>query len=229
MSALRASAIGCLAVLGIRLFLVAIRFHPILQDSFFRNPIFRSPYLTYSTTFSCADQILFGCCLAALVRTSYRARVMQLAPRVLLASSALLLALGVANGGLSFTNPANRITGFIVPTFGFSLIGIVCAATVACALTPASLAQRLFQIPTLRFFGKYSYGIYVFHLPLFGFLAAPLRAFFDAHLRSRALGVLFEASTIAAISVLVAWISYHCYEVHFLRLKRFFGYNRTAS
>lgn len=140
-----------------------------------------------------------------------------------------LLALGVANGGLSFTDPSNRITGFILSAFGFSLIGIVCASTVACALKQTSLAQRFFQIPTLRFFGKYSYGIYVFHLPLFGFLAAPLRTFFDAHLRSKALGVLFEASTVAMISVLMAWISYHCYEVHFLRLKCFFGYSRTAK
>jgi peptidoglycan/LPS O-acetylase OafA/YrhL len=229
MSVLRVSAVGCLVVLGIRIFLVAVRLHPFFQNSIFGNPVFRSPYLTYSTTFACADQILFGCCLAALVRTSYRARLMQLAPRVLLASSILLLALGIANSGLSFTDPSNRITGFILPTFGFSLIGIVCASTVACALKQASFAQRFFQIPALRFFGKYSYGIYVFHLPLNGFLGAPLRAFLDAHLRSKALGVLFEASTVAMISVLLAYISYHCYEVHFLRLKRFFRYNRAAN
>jgi peptidoglycan/LPS O-acetylase OafA/YrhL len=148
---------------------------------------------------------------------------MQFAPRVLLLSSLLLLALGVANGSLSFTASPNPVLGFILPTFGFSLIGILCASTVACVLKPASVAQQIFQNPALRFFGKYSYGIYVFHFSLHGFLAAPLRAFFNAHLHSKALSVLFEAATVALISVVVAWISYHCYEVHFLRLKRFFG------
>ena len=64
----------------------------------------------------------------------------------------------------------------------------------------------------LRAYGKYSYGIYVLHvllLPFFVFLH-PL------------LGSVGFALYICVLSLVAGWLSWHLYEVHFLRLKRFF-------
>src|SRR3984885_6673500 len=77
-SLIKISLIACLVILLIRVVLVSLRSH------------FHKIYLPYSPTFSCADNLLYGCCLCALLRTSARQRVLELAPRVLAFCAAIL-------------------------------------------------------------------------------------------------------------------------------------------
>jgi peptidoglycan/LPS O-acetylase OafA/YrhL len=115
-----------------------------------------------------------------------------------------------------------------MPTFGFTVIGLSCAALVAMTLRPRSITQRVFENNILRFYGKYSYGLYVYHYSVNGFLSAPARAFANNHLHSKGLGVLAGACLVMAVTVPIAVLSYHFYEAPFLKLKRFFSYNRPA-
>jgi peptidoglycan/LPS O-acetylase OafA/YrhL len=208
---LRISLLTCLAILIIRIALVAFRSH------------FANLYLAYSPTFSCADNLLYGCALCAVLRTSARQRVLQLAPRVFALGAAILFIAAVLHHGLIWE------TSFFIPTLGFSIIAITAAALIAMVLRPASITQRLFENPTLRFFGKYSYGLYVFHYSLQGMLSAPIRQYIDTHLHSKALGVIGGACVVLAASILVALLSYHFYEAPLLKLKRYFSYNREAT
>jgi peptidoglycan/LPS O-acetylase OafA/YrhL len=80
-----------------------------------------------------------------------------------------------------------------------------------------------------RFFGKYSYGLYVFHYSVQAMLSSPVRYFVDEHFHSKALGVIAGAAVVLAGSIAVAVLSYHFYEAPFLRLKRYFSYNRKAA
>jgi peptidoglycan/LPS O-acetylase OafA/YrhL len=187
------------------------------------------PYMTSAPTFCCADNLLFGCYLAIVMRTQWREKVLRLAPRVLSISAVILLGFAIPNRGLDPWPGASPIASDLIQTLGFSLIGLSCTALIAMALKPASQTQRMFGNSTLRFFGKYSYGIYVFHYSINGFLMESLRLFFNQHAHSRAIGVVAPALIIAGISVLAALLSYHLYEVHFLRLKRYFSYRRPAE
>ena len=210
---IRLSLTGCAVILGIRIFLVAMRGHAGFEDL----------HLTYSPTFSCADHILFGCTLCALLRTRWRATVIRLAPRTLAITATLLLIAFIQNHGLDpyTTNP-------FTPTVGYTLMGISCAAIITMTLQAGSRTQHLFQASFLRFFGKYSYGIYIVHYSLDGFLTGPLRAFLNTHLHSKALSVSLGALIVTGLSVLIALVSYRFYEVPFLRLKGKFSYARTA-
>lgn len=80
----------------------------------------------------------------------------------------------------------------------------------------------------MRFFGKYSYGIYVFHYSLDAAFDAPLRRWFDRQFHFRAVGVGLSGLLIAALAVGVAYASYHLYEARFLRLKKYFEPPRIA-
>jgi peptidoglycan/LPS O-acetylase OafA/YrhL len=208
---IRISLVACLTIFTIRVVLVALR------------PYLANIYLPYAPTFSCADNLLYGCGLCAILRTSARQRVLELAPRVFALGAAILVCAGVLHHGLTWES------NFFVPTFGFSVIGITGAALIAMALRPASTTQRVFENPTLRFFGKYSYGLYVFHYSVQAMLSLPVRYFVDEHFHSKALGVIVAAAVVLAGSIVVALLSYHFYEAPFLRLKRYFSYNRKAA
>jgi peptidoglycan/LPS O-acetylase OafA/YrhL len=214
----RICLISCAFILGIRIFITIM----------LARHVFTNLYLTASPTFSCADNLLFGCCLAVLMRTQWRTRALHLAPRILAISAAILLALAIPNHGLDWFQVISPIDCGLIQTLGFTLLGISSAALIAMTLRSGSTTQRLFQNRFLRFLGKYSYGIYVFHYSINGFLEAPIRSFLNAHLHSKALSVLFQALIVGILSVLVAMLSYHLFEVHFLRLKRYFSYNRAA-
>jgi peptidoglycan/LPS O-acetylase OafA/YrhL len=198
---------ACVAVLGIRTTLVIFHSH------------FTNQYLTMSPTFSCADNLLFGCTLALLLRTQYRQRVLDLAPRIFAICFVCLLAMAASDHGLLYFNSA------IQQTIGASLLGIGSSALIAMALLPKSRTARLFDLPILRFFGKYSYGLYVYHYTLSTIFTMPLREVILKHTHSKAISVVGGALIVAGISMLVALLSYHLYEVQFLKLKRFFGYH----
>jgi peptidoglycan/LPS O-acetylase OafA/YrhL len=89
----------------------------------------------------------------------------------------------------------------------------------------AALAARIFRGPLLGFFGKYSYGLYVYH-GLFTWYLVEVRAnewldrFFRYH---HSLTILARAMLGVGVSVAVAVLSYELMEKKFLGLKRYFA------
>jgi peptidoglycan/LPS O-acetylase OafA/YrhL len=203
--------LACLCVLGIRAFIVLFQAH------------FTNRYLTMSPTFSCADNLLFGCILALLLRTRHRDRILSIAPRIFFFCLIAVLLMALPDRGLRFYNSA------LQQTLGASFIGIGFTALIAMSLVPTSRTARIFGTQPLRFFGKYSYGLYVFHYTIDTLLTHRLRAAFLTHTHSKPLSVVAGALIVGTLSTLVAWLSYHLYEQHFLKLKRFFPYRSTTS
>jgi peptidoglycan/LPS O-acetylase OafA/YrhL len=177
----------------------------------------------HSTTPACADNLLFGCCLCALLRTSARHQILKLAPRIFAIGAAILICTGIVYHGLRWQDNS------FVPTIGFTIVGISCAALLAMALRTGSKTQRLFSNNTMRFFGKYSYGLYVFHYSIDRMLTPHVRLYMNEHFHSKALAVLTAAAVVMAVTLPLALLSYRFYESRFLKLKRFFSYNQKAA
>jgi peptidoglycan/LPS O-acetylase OafA/YrhL len=112
-----------------------------------------------------------------------------------------------------------------VETVGFSLLALGFSSLIVYAAAcdgAATLMQRVLRSKVLTDFGKYSYGIYVYHVPILGvFILAihkgPLKSYVDNFW----FGVLCVA-LLFATSFYVAKISYECFERRFLNLKRYF-------
>jgi peptidoglycan/LPS O-acetylase OafA/YrhL len=82
---------------------------------------------------------------------------------------------------------------------------------------------RMFQSRVLRFFGKYSYGLYVYHGVLTWYLAEHgVEDRLDDLIGSRGLAIAIKTAGATAISVVVSLMSYHYFEKRFLSFKRFF-------
>jgi len=119
-----------------------------------------------------------------------------------------------------------------VQVFGYSAVALTFAAFLTMVLGgPAGALQAVCGHRALTFFGRYSYGLYVFHFQIMQWL----RHFFDAH---GGLPVIWGSNLPAAlgfvvigtaISVAVAWLSWNLYEKQFLKLKRFVPYGRARQ
>jgi peptidoglycan/LPS O-acetylase OafA/YrhL len=86
-----------------------------------------------------------------------------------------------------------------------------------------NLIARAFQASWLRTFGKYSYGLYVYH-GLFSYHMQELHTDerLGAMLGSHSLGIAAQTVVGVGISLLVSVLSYELFERPFLGLKRFF-------
>jgi len=178
--------------------------------------------LSYYYTFCRMDALAAGALLALASRGARGMHgLMKPAKWIGLAAGAGLLGLFVWKGeSFSFKDP-------MVNTAGFSLLAwfFACVLLWAVVTPAASVPGRFFNFSWLKFLGKYSYGLYVLH----GLLHPALDAYLPIDrlsrvLHSPVLGAAAHLFLAAGISLLAAVASWHLYEKHFLKLKRFFEY-----
>lgn len=172
----------------------------------------------YVLTLARMDALAVGALLAILIRTPQGLHhVRRLSPYCAGVTALLVVALFGWQRGLDPENP-------VVLTVGLSLLALLFGALVALVLLHP-LPQRLFTARTLGFLGRYSYGLYVFHHPLVLWLALqPLPLPTHTPLLAIALFSLLAL----ALSLPLAWLSWHLYEKQFLKLKTWFPYTPSA-
>jgi len=193
---------------------------PLLRLALLLHPV--NYYVVETNTLCRSDSLLAGAALALLLRSRLHDRVLRSAVWIFLAgagSTALLFFL--YSHRLVFTT-MTMVQVFLA--FNFSSVAIAAVGVIALSLhSPA--VSRLCTLAPMRWLGKYSYGIYVLHLILFTYLDEPLRRFINTHLSTnKGVDIVTTGLLIFLISITAAYLSYHLYERHFLRLKRYFDY-----
>lgn len=117
----------------------------------------------------------------------------------------------------------------LVRTFGYTFIAVAGASLVGALITARenSWLRRIFSMNWLMKMGMYSYGLYVLHHPIvfllrdIGFDAQSFPRFENSALP----GVLAFAVVAFCLSIGFAMLSYHYWELPFLKLKQFFPYS----
>jgi peptidoglycan/LPS O-acetylase OafA/YrhL len=120
-----------------------------------------------------------------------------------------------------------------VQTIGFSALALFYAALLLIVLTvrPAATLHGIFTHSALRFLGRYSYAIYVFHLLVAFELAREVgyrdwaRTVFGSQIP---FNIVFSLSC-TAVAVTAAWLSWHLFEKRILTLKRYVPYGGEVS
>ncbi|GLC28159.1 acyltransferase family protein [Roseisolibacter agri] len=173
----------------------------------------------YVLTPTHADSLLVGALLALAARAAcWWDRATRWAQPAFLLAAPLALAL-IAWGHTG--DPTGHTAAY---TVGFTCVAIASGALLVLALDapPGTRTARLFRHPAMRFFGQYSYGIYVFSglvdVAMRG--AVPFAAALPRVAGSQVPAATLVLVTAAGAATALAYVSYHLYEKHWLQLKR---------
>jgi len=166
-------------------------------------------------TFSRIDGICIGCMVALLQKinsrflTNYRSLLVFI-------FAGLNFLFYFINGYYQFSFPYLALIGYTTLAMLFGLL-------VYEAVTMENkVINIIFNWQFLKFFGKISYGFYVFHWPAY-VLLSPLvlkwsRGFLPAASSSN-VHQIFSAVICTGAAILISVISYRFFEIHFLKLK----------
>ena len=171
------------------------------------------------------DAFAAGALVALAVRHPRWAAVMRrYTPAAIVAGGGALAAIFLWRREFAWEDP-------VVKVLGYSVLTVFFGALVAGAATGSGRFQRASGHAALRFFGRYSYAMYVFHLPLLPFYVAygfSPNGWWSGQLQGRlgtrvvGIGLFMLCATV--LTALVAVVSWHVWEKHFLRLKDRFPY-----
>ncbi len=174
-----------------------------------------TPWAVRELTFTRADTLLFGACVAVLVRESALALRLRTVVRIMVAAAAVCLAvILVLRHWLPYEGPDMEV-------LGYSSLGLLFATLIYTLVTRDGRLGRCFSTPVLRWFGKYSYAIYVFQAPLAVAFKALMQRVVPGAPEFLSVLIVFACTT--AVSCAAALLSWNLLETRFLRLKRYFG------
>jgi peptidoglycan/LPS O-acetylase OafA/YrhL len=178
---------------------------------------------TYRFTLCRMDSLLIGACLALLMYTP----AAPAARRIGFGVFAAVLAVTLFTSFFLHSESFDPSRSWFFNSVGYSLIALAFAGLVASALDPRSWTNTAFQIPLLRWFGRYSYGLYVIHYIVMGAIGTAPRHYLAERFHSKAVGVVGGAVPAIGATLVLAWLSFRFYESPFLKLKKYF--EPTAS
>ena len=178
----------------------------------------------YFQTPARVDGLALGGAIALIARgAGGTARMRRMAPAVLAGALAVLAGAALHPSGF---NPG----GAYMVSVGYTALAFFFGAVLVMAVDgrPPILA-RLLSGRVLRFFGRYSYGLYVVHVPLIGLgRLAGVSPDAVAGTRWELAGLLGYVALMGAATVVAALASWNLYEKHFLKLKARFAYRAPS-
>ena len=157
-------------------------------------------------------ELALGAYLAMCFRDGSWKRLERAAPWVTAISLAAFVAVGLAGGTVEMTKRS-------CATSGLALITVFFAGFMVLAMKGGWI-QRAMQVAWLRWIGKISYGIYVFHI-----LLAPFYGWLSNHLAphaGRVEGIALRGVINWVLTTLIAWASFRFFESPILGLRRYF-------
>jgi peptidoglycan/LPS O-acetylase OafA/YrhL len=180
----------------------------------------------YVVTWFRLDGLVIGAILAVALRRGIMPALDRLAPVVVIAAIAGLIAVTIQGGHTWWWNRRMQ-------QFGYSLIAVMAGAMLVSAISrpAASLWPRMLSAGWLRAFGRYSYCLYLIHLPVMRvvreYVFNPDE--YETIAISPWFGQVLFYPMAAAPAFALAWLSWRWFEAPILRLKTRFPYSRASA
>ena len=177
------------------------------------------------------DALAMGGLLAMLVREpGGLATLSRYARPVMLGSGGVLVGMALWNaimhrGDGYFPALALRVQLIAYPAFA---VFFGAALILAVTVKPGGPAFRLLTAKPMMSIGRYSYALYLLHVPLRDLIRDRVGDRIPVVMGSRLPAQLALIVGAIGVSYVAAFVSWHSFEKHFLSLKRFFEYGDAA-
>ncbi len=158
-----------------------------------------------------ADSLLMGGAVALLSRGPSGKRLPAIP--VFFVSLIFLFCILIASGG--------AVEGIWMSSIGYTLIAICASCLVYAAQFSSTKLSHVAACRFLRFFGRYSYGLYIFHGLIFLF-ARREAGRMQSTVHHAAWAQMICVSIGFGVSLVLSMLSYHFFEAPVMTLKRFF-------
>jgi peptidoglycan/LPS O-acetylase OafA/YrhL len=171
--------------------------------------------LAYSSlyTFTRIDGICVGCMLALLMRIN---------PGFLKKYTSLVVFfIAILNFGFYFLNHQHAYALPYLAFVGYTTFAILFGILVYEAVIGESkIINFLFNNRILKFFGKISYGLYIYHWPVYILLFEPIQhSLFHISVFNEKTSFITASVAVTIVSILISFLSYEYFEKSFLKLK----------
>jgi peptidoglycan/LPS O-acetylase OafA/YrhL len=185
-----------------------------------------NPIAVYVFTLGRFDAIAVGAFVALLSAGSNPIASSTVPRRVWLGTAVILVGWGILRGSFHNMDP-------MIQTVGLSLIAVNHGAllTMLLSLRSSHWVARSFSTAFLRAAGKYSYAMYLFHMPVRAFV----RDHFYGLTQSASVfgfnlpGQVLFVTVGATLTFVIALISWHLWEHPFLLLKKHFPLGKKSE
>jgi peptidoglycan/LPS O-acetylase OafA/YrhL len=169
----------------------------------------------YCNTFTRMDSLLMGSLLAVHIKEGkgLSANLIHLViiSFILLIAASLFIFSNVDQGN------------FLFPTIGYTISAIFFSVVLYLFIKKEAILINWFRrLDALRFIGKISYGIYVFHIPIYLILASQLSAIVNSFFYSPEYAALFISALSVLVTIIISAASFHFIEKPILDLKKHF-------
>ncbi|MDB4969831.1 MAG: hypothetical protein JWN44_5520 [Myxococcales bacterium] len=179
----------------------------------------------YQLTVCRVDALAMGAAAAWALRVPRLALAIVARQRAIAVAAVVLFIAGaVATRGYPRTSAATQTFGYTILASGALVVLVLAVLTQARG---GRLATLLAPAP-LRSLGKYSYAMYIFHVPLHHRIGVPLLARLGLDNPGAGATVAYFV-VMSALTYVAAVASYHLLEKRFLRLKRHFPVGQRAA
>lgn len=162
-------------------------------------------------TFTRIDGICIGCMVALLLRIN--------ANFLKKYSSGIVLFFAVMNFAFFFINRLYQFSFPYLALAGYTTFAMMFGLLVNLAVTSQTkLVNLIFNIPLLKFFGRISYGFYIFHWPVYLLLSPYLSTWVNGF--NSGWQTEFVVSVLGTLTAIVlSWFSFNYFEKYFLKIK----------
>lgn len=170
--------------------------------------IYKVEDIIYSSlyTFTRIDGICIGCMVALMQRIN-AGLMKKYTTLIVISLAALNFIFYFLNKGNDF--PYLAILGYT--TFA-AMFGLLVNELVS---GESRILNFIFKLNILRFFGKISYGLYIFHWPVFVIL--------NPYIKAQVGNVLLSAILSTTAAFIISVISFYTFEMYFLKKKKHFA------
>lgn len=162
-------------------------------------------------TFTRIDGICIGCIVALLVHMNVDF-IKNHTAIIVLVFAAINFLFYFINSRYEFSFPYIGLVGYTTFAMMFGLL------VYEAVLRETTLVNKIFGIPVLKFLGRISYGLYIFHWPVYLVMNAYLLRTLQDKLPS--IGAQVMVSVLAtALAIGISWLSRKYFESYFLKRK----------